>query len=76
MTQELFILHSGAVQVWKDPDSFDPGQHRHEEVQLVTTLRPGQITGELSMLDLGQRSADLIAGKRGPLFWPWIGNGC
>jgi pimeloyl-ACP methyl ester carboxylesterase/CRP-like cAMP-binding protein len=65
MTQELFILHSGAVQVWKDPDSFDPEQHRHEDVQLVTTLRPGQITGELSMLDLGQRSADLIAGEEG-----------
>lgn len=65
MTHELFIIHSGTVQVWKDPDSFDPEQHRHEDIQLVTTLRPGQITGELSMLDLGQRSADLIAGEDG-----------
>jgi pimeloyl-ACP methyl ester carboxylesterase/CRP-like cAMP-binding protein len=65
LTYELFIIHSGTVEVWKDPDSFDPGQHSHDQLQLVTSLRPGQITGELSMLDLGQRSADLIAGKDG-----------
>jgi pimeloyl-ACP methyl ester carboxylesterase/CRP-like cAMP-binding protein len=65
LTHELFIIHSGTVQVWKDPDSFDPGGHSHEQIQLVTTLRPGQITGELSMLDLGQRSAELIAGEEG-----------
>ena len=34
-------------------------------IQSVATLRPGQIAGELAMLDQGLRSADLIAGPEG-----------
>ena len=64
-TQELFIIHSGTIAVWKDPNSLMPDKHMHDQMQMVTTLRPGQITGELSMLDMGKRSADLIAGEEG-----------
>ncbi len=63
--QELFIIQGGTVEVWKDPDALTPEQHEHESISLVTTLRPGQITGELGMLDQGSRSADLIAGDDG-----------
>ena len=63
--QELFIIRNGTVEVWKDPEALTPEQHKHETVALVTTLRPGQITGELGMLDQGSRSADLIAGEGG-----------
>ncbi len=31
----------------------------------VANLREGQITGELAMLDEGERSADLVAGRGG-----------
>jgi pimeloyl-ACP methyl ester carboxylesterase/CRP-like cAMP-binding protein len=59
---ELYIVQSGTVEIWSDPDS--PGQvsgdRRH-----VTTLRPGQMAGELAMLDQGLRSADMIAGPDG-----------
>jgi len=63
--QELFIIQGGTVEVWKDPEALTPEEHEHESVALVTTLRPGQITGELGMLDQGSRSADLIAGGEG-----------
>jgi pimeloyl-ACP methyl ester carboxylesterase/CRP-like cAMP-binding protein len=59
---ELYIVQAGTVEVWSDPEN--PGQaprHPHR----VAVLRPGQITGELAMLDQGLRSADLIAGSEG-----------
>ncbi len=42
----------------------DPTQETRE-ARLVATLQPGQITGELAVLDQGLRSADLIAGPEG-----------
>jgi len=59
---ELYIVQAGTVQVWSDPDG--PGEES-ESPRCVATLRPGQITGELAMLDQGLRSADLIAGSEG-----------
>jgi CRP-like cAMP-binding protein len=61
---ELYIVQSGTVDIWSDPDS--PGQ-TSEERHRVTTLRPGQMAGELAMLDQGLRSADLIAGLDGAI---------
>lgn len=62
---ELYVIRAGTVEVWKDPEGLSPAQHNHARVQHVTTFHPGQIVGELSMLDQGERSADLIAGKDG-----------
>lgn len=59
---ELYIIQDGTVEVWNDPDF--PGQVT-ENVRHAATLRPGQLAGELAMLDQGQRSADLIAGPEG-----------
>jgi len=60
---ELYIVYSGTIEVWSDPDG--PGVGSSDNKQLVTHLRPGTMTGEYAMFDLGVRSADLIAGKSG-----------
>ena len=39
--------------------------HAHAQMQHITTFRPGQIVGELAMLDQGARTADLLAGHEG-----------
>ena len=57
---ELYIIQDGTLEVWNDPDL--PGQ---ESPKLQARLRPGQVAGELAMIDQGQRSADLIAGPEG-----------
>jgi len=59
---ELYIIRAGTVEVWNDPEN--PGQ-APQNPRRVATLRPGQIAGELAMLDQGLRSADLIAGPEG-----------
>jgi pimeloyl-ACP methyl ester carboxylesterase/CRP-like cAMP-binding protein len=59
---ELYIIQAGTVEVWNDPEH--PGQQA-QNLRKVADLKPGQITGELAMLDGGLRSADLIAGPDG-----------
>jgi pimeloyl-ACP methyl ester carboxylesterase/CRP-like cAMP-binding protein len=59
---ELYIVQSGTVEVWSAPD--DPGRGSRDPRHMAT-LKPGQIAGELAMLDQGLRSADLIAGPEG-----------
>jgi pimeloyl-ACP methyl ester carboxylesterase/CRP-like cAMP-binding protein len=59
---ELYIVQAGTVEVWSDPNQ--PGQEG-ERARRVATYRPGQMLGELAMLDQGKRSADLIAGPEG-----------
>jgi len=61
---ELYIVQSGTVEVWSDPDN--PGEAGRKP-RRVAILKPGQITGELSMLDQGLRSADLVAGSDGAI---------
>ncbi len=58
---EMFIVQNGSLEVWSDPDS----QGSPQNLRYVATLTPGQITGELAMLDGGLRSADLRAGPEG-----------
>jgi len=58
---EMFIVQNGTLEVWSDPDTQGPPQN----LRYVATLTPGQITGELAMLDGGLRSADLRAGPEG-----------
>lgn len=60
---ELYVVYSGTLEVWSDPDG--PGVGAPDHKQLVTHLRPGTMTGEYAMFDQGVRSADLVAGKSG-----------
>jgi pimeloyl-ACP methyl ester carboxylesterase/CRP-like cAMP-binding protein len=59
---ELYIVRTGTVEVWSSQDQ--PGQEA-TRARRVATYRPGQMLGELAMLDQGRRSADLIAGPEG-----------
>jgi CRP-like cAMP-binding protein len=66
--RDLYIIQKGTVEVWQEPDVLETAaneQHNHEQMKRVAILRPGQITGEMAMLDQGERSADLLAGKGG-----------
>jgi len=59
---EMYVVQSGTVEVWSDPEN--PGT-APKNLRHVASLTPGQITGELAMLDGGLRSADLHAGPDG-----------
>jgi pimeloyl-ACP methyl ester carboxylesterase/CRP-like cAMP-binding protein len=59
---EMYIVREGTVEVWNDPDNIGA---EAKNLRHVATLTPGQITGELAMLDGGLRSADLRAGPDG-----------
>ena len=59
---EMYIVQKGIVEVWSDPEN--PGQAT-KNLRHIATLKPGQIAGELAMLDSGLRSADLRAGPEG-----------
>jgi CRP-like cAMP-binding protein len=61
--EELYIINEGTVEVWKDLEGIDPAKHQHAHMQHITTFRPGQIVGEMAMLDQGARTADLLAGE-------------
>lgn len=61
-SDEMYILKSGTVEVWSDPDN--PGDTSIQP-RKVATLKPGDLTGELGMLDQGLRTADLISGSEG-----------
>jgi pimeloyl-ACP methyl ester carboxylesterase/CRP-like cAMP-binding protein len=61
---ELYIVQAGTVEVWSDSEH--PGQASGNP-RCVATARPGQIIGELAMLDQGLRSADLLAGPDGAM---------
>jgi CRP-like cAMP-binding protein len=58
----MFIIQKGTVEVWSDPEN--PGE-MPKQPQRVATLKPGEMTGELAMLDQGLRTADLISGPEG-----------
>jgi small-conductance mechanosensitive channel len=51
----LYILVKGEVDVWFEPDQ--PGKPRHH----VTSLKPGQIFGEMGLMTGEQRSATVTA---------------
>jgi CRP-like cAMP-binding protein len=61
-SQEMYIVQSGTVEVWSDPD--EPG-NLPQQPRRVANLKPGDMTGELAMLDQGLRTADLISGPEG-----------
>ncbi len=59
---DLYIVQEGTVEVWSDPALMS---QKLQEPRLLATLLPGQITGELALLDGGRRSASLQAGDEG-----------
>jgi len=62
--QELYLIHSGIVEVWSDPEH--PGEDS-EHKRHVADLLPGQLAGELALFDKQERSADLVAGDDGAM---------
>jgi pimeloyl-ACP methyl ester carboxylesterase/CRP-like cAMP-binding protein len=61
-SQEMYVVRGGTLDVWSDPES--PGELPRQPVK-VATVRPGEMVGELAMLDQGLRTADMIAGPEG-----------
>jgi pimeloyl-ACP methyl ester carboxylesterase/CRP-like cAMP-binding protein len=61
-SHEMYIVQGGSVEVWSDPD--EPGG-QPKQPRRVASLKPGDMTGELAMLDQGLRTADLISGPEG-----------
>lgn len=59
---DLYIVQEGTVEVWSDPLAMS---QKLRESRCLATLLPGQITGELALLDGGRRSASLQAGSEG-----------
>jgi CRP-like cAMP-binding protein len=57
---DLYIVQDGAVEVWSEPDLVTGAPSRQ-----LTTVLPGQMTGEMALLDGGRRSAALRAGEDG-----------
>ena len=60
--QEMYIVREGTVEVWTLPD---PPDNKEDKSRKVDSLKPGQMAGELTMLDQGLRTADLVAGPEG-----------
>ncbi len=58
----MYVVERGTVEVWSDPENNGdaPLQPRR-----MATLKPGEMTGELAMLDQGLRTADLVSGPDG-----------
>ncbi|MBW8011351.1 MAG: alpha/beta fold hydrolase [Chloroflexi bacterium] len=63
---EMFIIQGGTVEVWTDPESDGP-EDLPKQPRRVATVKPGEMTGELGMLDKGLRTADLISGSEGAI---------
>lgn len=63
---ELYIVQEGTIEVWSDPAAMAQtfGTALAEPQRLANVL-PGQISGELALLDGGRRSAHIRAGPEG-----------
>jgi CRP/FNR family transcriptional regulator, cyclic AMP receptor protein len=61
-SDELYIVGSGAVEVWLDPASIGD---QASAPRKIANLQAGQTCGELALLDGGVRSARLRAGPHG-----------
>jgi CRP-like cAMP-binding protein len=58
----MYLVHRGTVEVWSDLENPGP---KSLQPRKVAEVQPGQITGELAMIDQGTRTADLITGGEG-----------
>jgi CRP/FNR family cyclic AMP-dependent transcriptional regulator len=61
-SDELYVVGSGAVEVWLDPSSVGDDASAPRK---IASLQAGQTCGELALLDGGVRSARLRAGPHG-----------
>jgi CRP-like cAMP-binding protein len=59
-SSDLLVVQEGAIEIWSPPVDDEPATQR-----LLSTVFPGQITGEMSLIDGGRRSAELRAGEHG-----------
>jgi pimeloyl-ACP methyl ester carboxylesterase/CRP-like cAMP-binding protein len=59
-SSDLLIVQEGAIKIWSTPVDGDPATQK-----LLSQVFPGQITGEMSLIDGGRRSAELRAGEQG-----------
>jgi pimeloyl-ACP methyl ester carboxylesterase/CRP-like cAMP-binding protein len=69
---ELFIVQEGTVEVWSDSMAMEQTlgtsltlDGSHDGSQRLANVLPGQISGELALLDGGKRSAYVRAGPQG-----------
>jgi CRP-like cAMP-binding protein len=59
-SSDLLIVQEGSIEIWSSPVDEDPASQR-----LLSQVFAGQITGEMSLIDGGRRSAELRAGEHG-----------
>ena len=59
---EMYVVQSGTVEVWQVVEN---DETKLKKPQRVATLQPGQMAGELSMIDQNLRTADLIVSAEG-----------
>ncbi|NNJ09258.1 alpha/beta fold hydrolase [Chloroflexales bacterium ZM16-3] len=59
-SSDLLIVQEGAIEIWSGTVDDDPATQK-----LLSQVFPGQITGEMSLIDGGRRSAEMRAGEHG-----------
>lgn len=57
---DLLIVQDGSIEIWSAPIDDDPSTQK-----LFSQVFAGQLTGEMSLIDGGRRSAELRAGEHG-----------
>lgn len=58
---ELFVVQAGTIEAWTNTN----GVGRNQQPQRLSELRPGDMTGELAMIDHKNPIAELISGAEG-----------
>jgi CRP-like cAMP-binding protein len=59
-SSELVVVQRGSIEIWSKPVADDPNTQ-----MFLANVLPGQITGEIALIDGGLRSAELRAGEDG-----------
>jgi CRP-like cAMP-binding protein len=63
LSQELYIIMNGKVEIQVDPDTIGKGGDNSYEPTTIATLRWGQCFGEIALVDQGVRSASARCGS-------------
>ena len=58
---EMFVVQAGTIEAWTNTGNVG----RNQQPQRLSELRPGDMTGELPMIDHESATADLISGAEG-----------
>lgn len=59
---EMYVVQAGTIEAWTNSSN---ASSRNQQPQRLSVLRPGDMTAELSMIDLEAQNADLISGTEG-----------